>query len=97
MDEESSIDVNKAKSKKNNVLFKVATWLLTCLCFYLVLSKTQATAAREGITLMEYLVRFFGEAPWASWKKSGILVFPELGNTNTHTTPYSSYQMVASS
>ena len=31
-----------------NWLFKVATWLITVLCFYLVFSRTQATAAREG-------------------------------------------------
>ncbi len=67
MNEESSVEVDQTKSKKNSVFFKIATWLLTCLCFYLVLSKTQATAAREGITLIEYLVRFFGDADWLSW------------------------------
>ena len=67
MDEENSVDLNQAKSKKTSILFKIATWLLTCLCFYLVLSKTQATAAREGITLIEYLVRFFGDADWLGW------------------------------
>ena len=67
MDEENSVDLNQAKSKKTSILFKIATWLLTCLCFYLVLSKTQATAAREGITLIEYLVRFFGYADWLGW------------------------------
>ncbi|MDC0214794.1 hypothetical protein OAL14_08255, partial [Gammaproteobacteria bacterium] len=67
MDEENSVDLNQPKSKKTSILFKIATWLLTCLCFYLVLSKTQATAAREGITLIEYLVRFFGDADWLGW------------------------------
>ena len=67
MDEENSVDLNQAKSKKTSILFKIATWLLTCLCFYLVLSKTQATAAREGITLIEYLARFFGDADWLGW------------------------------
>ena len=67
MDEENSVDLNQAKNKKTSILFKIATWLLTCLCFYLVLSKTQATAAREGITLIEYLVRFFGDADWLGW------------------------------
>ena len=67
MDEENSVDLNQAKSKKTSILFKIATWLLTCLCFYLVLSKTQATAAREGITLFEYLARFFGDADWLGW------------------------------
>ena len=48
-------------------LFKVGTWALTLLCFYLVFSRTEATAAREGLTVAEYLLRFFQDADWTAW------------------------------
>lgn len=50
-----------------NWLFKVATWLITVLCFYLVFSRTQATAAREGLSVADYLLRFFADADWTVW------------------------------
>lgn len=53
--------------KKVNVLFRVATWLVTAGCFYLVYRRTDGAAAREGLTVVEYLVRFFGEANWLAW------------------------------
>jgi hypothetical protein len=55
------------RPKKTNLLFKLATWLLTAGCFYLVYDRTDAAAAREGLTVLEYLVRFFGEANWLAW------------------------------
>lgn len=45
----------------------MATWLVTFGCFYLVYSRTDAAAAREGLTVVEYLARFFGEANWLAW------------------------------
>ena len=48
-------------------LFKVATWLITLSCFYLVYMRTEATAAREGLTVIEYLLRFFSDADWTVW------------------------------
>src|SRR5690606_11743610 len=53
--------------KKANALFRVATWLITAGCFYLVYRRTEGAAAREGLTVLEYLVRFFGEANWLAW------------------------------
>ena len=32
---------------------------MTLLCFYLVFNRTEAIAAREGLTVAEYLLRFF--------------------------------------
>lgn len=51
----------------SNLLFRVATWLLAFGCFYLVYSRTEAAAAREGLTVIAYLARFFGEANWLAW------------------------------
>jgi hypothetical protein len=53
--------------KKASPLFRAATWLLTFGCFYLVYQRTDAAAAREGLTVLEYLIRFFGEANWLAW------------------------------
>ncbi|HEX7036195.1 MAG TPA: hypothetical protein VF210_10495 [Pseudomonadales bacterium] len=53
--------------KKANALFRVATWLVTVACFYMVYRRTDGAAAREGLTVIEYLVRFFGEANWLAW------------------------------
>jgi hypothetical protein len=53
--------------KKSGPLFRVATWLLTFGCFYLVYQRTDAAAARDGLTVVEYLLRFFGEANWLAW------------------------------
>ena len=53
--------------KKANPVFRVATWILAFGCFYLVYRRTEGAAAREGLTAVEYLVRFFGEANWLAW------------------------------
>lgn len=56
-----------APRRKSNPLFRAATWLLTVGCFYLVYDRTATAAAREGMTVVEYLARFFGEANWLAW------------------------------
>ena len=48
-------------------VLKIVTWLVTALCFYLVFARTEATAAREGLTVAEYLLRFFADADWTVW------------------------------
>jgi|TARA_B110000977_G_scaffold135337_1_gene172178 hypothetical protein len=62
----NDLDTGPAK-KSSSLVFKLATWGLTLLCFYLVFSRTEATAAREGLTVMEYLLRFFADADWVLW------------------------------
>jgi len=56
-----------ARSSKQGYVFRAATWLITLGCFYLVWSRTDAAAAREGLTVLEYLARFFGQANWVGW------------------------------
>jgi hypothetical protein len=53
--------------KRSGLLFRAATWLLTFACFYLVYQRTDAAAARDGLTVWQYLLRFFGEADWLVW------------------------------
>ena len=53
--------------RKSNLAFRLATWLLTFACFYVVYRRTEGAAAREGLTVLEYLARFFGEANWLAW------------------------------
>ena len=46
---------------------RATTWLLAGGCFYLVFGKIQAAAARDHMTALDYLVRFFGDANWVAW------------------------------
>ena len=55
------------QKKGSGLLFKLATWLLTFVCFYLVFGKIEAAAARDGMTTLEYLIKFFGDADWVMW------------------------------
>lgn len=67
MSEHNDESQPQASKGRGSWLFKVVTWLVTVFCFYLVLSRTQATAAREGLTLADYLLRFFADADWLLW------------------------------
>ena len=53
--------------RKTSLLFRAVTWLLALGCFYLVYTRMEAAAARETMTVLEYLTRFFGEANWLAW------------------------------
>jgi hypothetical protein len=53
--------------KKSGWPFRIATWLLTAGCFWLVISRLEGAAARDSLTIGEYLARFIGEADWLSW------------------------------
>ena len=65
---DSTDHIAEQKSKSGlSWLFKVGTWMLTLLCFYLVFTRTETTAAREGLTVAEYLLRFFQDADWTAW------------------------------
>ena len=60
-------DQAAAKKRLPSYLFKGVSWLLAAGCFYLVLSRIDATAAREGLTLLEYLIAFIGDVNWLLW------------------------------
>lgn len=43
------------------------TWLISFACFYLIYTRVEGAAYRDGLTPTEYLVNFFAEADWISW------------------------------
>ena len=53
--------------RKTSWVFRVATWLLTIGCFYLVYGRLVAAAGYENMSVGDYLARFIGEADWLSW------------------------------
>jgi len=53
--------------KRQNLAFRIATWLLAALCFYVIFTRIDGAAARDGLTIVAYLGRFFGEAGWGYW------------------------------
>ncbi|MCZ6617332.1 MAG: hypothetical protein O7E57_04295, partial [Gammaproteobacteria bacterium] len=67
MADSADIDAPVVARKKMSLLFRVITWLITIGCFYLVYQRTDAAAAREQLSLVQYLSRFFGEANWLAW------------------------------
>ena len=48
-------------------LARLLTWSITAVCFYLVFSKVQVAAARDGLSVVDYLVAFFRDANWVAW------------------------------
>ncbi|HET6474432.1 MAG TPA: hypothetical protein VFG38_21525 [Pseudomonadales bacterium] len=48
-------------------LWRLVTWLIALGCFYLVYTRIEAAAARDGIGTREYLTHFFGNVDWVTW------------------------------
>ena len=46
---------------------KSIVWLITAVCFGLVFRKIAIAAARNDLSVYEYLARFFAEANWLVW------------------------------
>lgn len=46
---------------------RLITWMIALGCFYLVYTRIEGAAAREELTALEYLTRFFREADWSYW------------------------------
>ena len=42
------------RPKRSNLVFRIATWLLTFLCFYLVYRRTAGAAAQDGVAILGY-------------------------------------------
>ena len=73
LDDESSAGGtgnNSAGAKPSGplaIVIKVVSWLLAIGCFYLVYGRVEAAAARDSLTVLGYLARFFGDANWLLW------------------------------
>ena len=57
----------KERSRIASIVFKVVTWLLAAGCFYLVYTRIEAAAYREGLGAFEYLLEFIGDVNWIAW------------------------------
>ncbi len=70
MSDDEALSVPPAEGKpasKGSLLFRVGTWLLAAGCFYLVYTRMDAAAEREGQNVWQYLVEFFAAADWLFW------------------------------
>ncbi len=47
--------------------YRLITWLVTLGCFYLVFSRVQGAAERQGTTALGYIIDFFADADWMHW------------------------------
>ncbi len=65
--EEELVIENQPKSSLRSLLFRIITWFLAGGCFYLVYTRIEAAAQREGLSAIQYLVNFFQEADWLMW------------------------------
>ena len=63
----SAVPAEGKSASKGSLLFRVGTWLLAAGCFYLVYTRMDAAAEREGQTVWQYLVEFFAAADWLFW------------------------------
>jgi hypothetical protein len=53
--------------KGRALVFKLLTWVLARRCFFLVYTRVETAALRDGLTPMAYMSEFFGEANWVFW------------------------------
>ena len=60
-------DPKESSSRIMSILFRAVTWVLAFGCFYLVYERIEAVAALDGLTALQYLVKFFTDANWTLW------------------------------
>ncbi|MBV1877928.1 MAG: hypothetical protein KUG79_09830 [Pseudomonadales bacterium] len=60
-------DNETAGKKWQTTIAKLTTWLITVGCFYLIYSRVELAAARDGLSAVGYLQAFFLAADWFSW------------------------------
>ena len=54
-------------SKKPGLLQRVVFLAITIACFYLMYSRLNGAAAREGMTLVPYMRQVFSHVAWVPW------------------------------
>lgn len=67
MTEEVNPEAVAPVNRLRSVAFRISTWVLASGCFYLVYSRVEKAALRDGMTALEYLVNFFQGADWVNW------------------------------
>lgn len=56
-----------SKRSWRSTIARSISWILALGCFYLVYNRIEATAEREGLTAITYILDFFREADWVFW------------------------------
>ncbi len=62
-----AVATERKQSRVFELAMRVVSWLLAMGCFYLVYGRVEVAAARESLTVLGYLARFFGDANWLLW------------------------------
>ena len=57
----------KQRGSWRGLAFRIATWVLAALCFWLVYGRLEAAAERDGLTVAGYLADFFAGVNWLGW------------------------------
>ncbi|MGB1884624.1 MAG: hypothetical protein ACPHUF_12020 [Gammaproteobacteria bacterium] len=57
----------RTRRPRRRLWYSLFSWALTLFCFYLVFGKIQIAAGREDLSVVDYLIRFFGDANWLAW------------------------------
>ena len=68
MNDAGSVTPEKPKQVKwRSIAGRMLTWLVTFACFYLIYTRLEKAAEREGLNAISYLQNFFTEADWVLW------------------------------
>jgi len=67
MSEEGKAEGTAPSNQARSIVFRMTTWLLALGCFYLVFTRLEKAALRDGLSAIDYLVKFFQGADWVHW------------------------------
>ena len=54
-------------AKKKNGIGRIVFLLITAACFYYLYMRLNGAAAREGLTLVDYMAQVFASVDWVPW------------------------------
>ncbi|MFP6808866.1 MAG: hypothetical protein VB957_17050 [Pseudomonadales bacterium] len=67
MKEETQAQAEEPVKQAKSIALRITTWLLALACFYLVYTRVEQTAARDGLSAYQYVVNFFQGVDWLLW------------------------------
>ncbi len=67
MSEEGKAEGTAPSNQARSIVFRMTTWVLALGCFYLVFTRLEKAALRDGLSAIDYLVKFFQGADWVHW------------------------------
>jgi hypothetical protein len=66
-DSEVEVEVKAAEAPPMALWKKLLPWLITLACFYYLYTKLAGAAARDGVSLPDYLAEIFSRVRWGTW------------------------------